>query len=45
MKGTRVDSQQRRIPFILLQGLPGVQVYEGDEGYQPAEKNTSITAV
>jgi hypothetical protein len=44
MKGTRGDSQQRRIYFTLLHGLPGVQVYDGDEGYQPAEKNTSITA-
>jgi hypothetical protein len=41
---TRDDSQQRTIPFTLLQGLPGVQLYDGDEGYQPAEENTSITA-
>jgi hypothetical protein len=44
MKGTRGVSQERIIPLSLLQGLPGVQVYEGDEGYQPAETNTSITA-
>jgi hypothetical protein len=44
MKRTRDDSQQRTIPFTLLQGLPGVQLYDGDEGYQPAEENTSITA-
>jgi hypothetical protein len=44
MKGTRGDSQQRRIYFTLLQGLPGVQVCDGDEGYQPAEEKPSITA-
>jgi hypothetical protein len=44
MKGTRVDSQQRRIYFTLLQGLAGVQVYEGDQGCQPGKNNTSITA-
>jgi hypothetical protein len=44
MKGTRGDSQQRKLPFTLLQGLPEVQFYDGDEGYQPAEENTSITA-
>jgi hypothetical protein len=32
MKGTRGTSQQRRIPLSLLQGLPGVHVYEGDQG-------------
>ncbi len=44
MKGTRDDSQQRRIPFTLLQGLSGVQVYDGDQGRQPAEENTCHNA-
>jgi hypothetical protein len=44
MKGTRGDSQQREIPITLVQWLPGVQVYEKDQGCQPAEKKTSITA-
>jgi hypothetical protein len=44
MTRRRGDSQQRRIPFTLLQGLSGVQVYDGDQGRQPAEENTSITA-
>jgi hypothetical protein len=44
MKGTRGDSQQREIPFTLLQGLPRFQVYDGDQGYQPAEENTFYPA-
>jgi hypothetical protein len=44
MKGTRGVSQQRIIPLSLLQGLAGVQVYEGDQGCQPGKNNTSITA-
>jgi hypothetical protein len=44
MKGTRGDSQQRRVPLSLLQELAGVQVYEGDQGCQPGKNHTSITA-
>jgi hypothetical protein len=44
MKGTRGVSQERIINVSLLQGLPRFQVYDGDEGYQPAEENTSIPA-
>jgi hypothetical protein len=44
MTGTRGDSQQRRIPVTMLQGLPGVQVYDGDQGRQPAEENTCHNA-
>jgi hypothetical protein len=39
MTGTRGTSQQRRIPLSLLQGLPELQVYEGDQERQPAEEN------
>jgi hypothetical protein len=44
MKGTRGVSQERIIPLLLLQGLPRFQVYDGDEGYQPAEENTFYPA-